>query len=239
MNVHKLQVAILDNDAVIHKLFDNFCLNSEYVSISHYFSISQEFAERLPSLKLDLYIINISMLVDVNGATLLGMLPKNSFILLADNEDNLKEAINTEPIDILLKPFTKERLVNALKKAHRLIGCGIEHAFFRVAECDKRLKVVLSDMLLVRTDVQDPRNKQVILKGGAEYTLMDYSMEELLSISPRLVRVNRSELVSIDAIVSSGYDVISIKGVKPNGSETEITLGSAYKNEFCRKFYFG
>ncbi|HXP52850.1 MAG TPA: response regulator, partial [Bacteroidia bacterium] len=228
---------IVDNDTVIHRLFDNFCLNSEYVSISHYFSISQEFIEKLPFLKLDLCIINTSM-PDANGITLARMLPKNSFILLADNDDNLKEAISTEPIDILLKPFSKERLVNALKKAHRLIGNRIEHAFFKVAESDKRVKVVLSDILLVRTDLIDPRNKQIIIKGGTEYTLMDYCMEELLSIAPRLIKVNRRELVSIDAITYTGYDIVAIKGIKPNDGETEITLGPAFKNEFCRRFYF-
>lgn len=235
----KLQTIIVDDDPFIHQLIQDFCINSQYAKITHQFYNPRVLIERLPFIQFDLCLLDIQM-PGAEGTTLAQMLKGKSFIYITGTEatDKLKEAINTEPLDILLKPFSKKRFDHALERAHKLIGDNIEYGLFRVAESSKKIKIQISDILYVGTDDTDPRNKLLLLKGGGRYTLMDCSLDELLNVAPRLVQANRRELVSVDSITAVQHDVLSIENPVPGEKEKEITLGSIYKKELSRRFFF-
>jgi hypothetical protein len=106
-------------------------------------------------------------------------------------------------------------------------------SFFNVAELNEKLKVNFSNILLVTTDDYDRRNKLIWLKGKIkEYTLMNVGFDTLLENTNNLLMVNKSTLLSIEAVCSYRYDCITLENLFPGWNDKQITLGNIYRKGF-------
>src|SRR4029077_17067341 len=196
---HRLKVVILDDDKFALEMVNDMCYNSKFVEIVGSYTDPREFITAVPRLQFDIILLDILM-PGMDGIAVARLMNHKPIIFITSAEEKLKEALELEPIDIITKPYTKERLQHALEKAYKLIYDGIkEYAMFNIAESNHKIKIKLADIIHVATDESDPRNKLMELSDGTTYTVMDCTLEELLRKSPKLVQVNRGELVSLDA----------------------------------------
>src|SRR6185312_215758 len=207
------------------------------IEIKYNFTSSRKFMEDAPILDFDICFLDISMPA-VDGLLLAQKLNKKPFIFITGSENRLKEALSLEPIDIVTKPFNKNRLDHAIERAFELIGEKIENVLFNVAESKSKVKIHLPDILYVNTDEIDPRHKTVVLRDGTTYTIMNSSMEELLYIARHLVQVNRRELISIDLVNQVEHDLVSVKYSGPAKIPLELTIGNSYKNEMRKRIFY-
>ena len=233
----RIKIALVDDDPCMHDILTDLYLESEQVTIKYHFTDPKEFIKQAPMLDFDLCLLDISM-PQTDGLTVAQLLKNKSYIFITGSEDRLKDALGLESIDVVTKPFNKERLDRALDKAIKLIGDKIEYALFNVAECKRKISIHLPDILFVSTDDIDPRNKQVVLKNLLKYTLMDCSLEEILKLALHLVQVNRRELIALDNINEVAHDIVSVKSTAATDVPKELTLGSAYKNTISKRVFF-
>lgn len=233
----RIKIAVVDDDESMHDILRDLYSDSKLVEIKYNYTDPRKFIQDAPVLDFDLCFLDISM-PDIDGLVLAQILKNKPFIFITGSEDKLKAALGLEPIDIITKPFHKERIDHALEKAYKLISEKIEHGLFSVAESDKKVRIPLNDIIFVDTDDIDPRHKMVVLKGGSKYTLMGCSMEELLSYAPQLIQVNRKQLVALDHINEMQHDLVSVKDAQPLCIPREITLSRAYKKEVQKRIFY-
>ena len=233
----KIKVAIVDDDESMHDILLDLYKDSDMIDIKYNYIESRKFFEDIPQIEFDLCFLDISM-PDIDGLTLAQILKKKPFIFITGSEDKLKDALGLEPMDIITKPFTKERIDHTLERIYKLIIENIKHAMFSVAENERKVNIYLPDIIFADTDEIDPRNKAVVLKNGKKYTIMDCNMEELLSYASQLVQVNRKQLVSVDYIRDMQYDVVSVREAKKLGIPEEITLSRVYSKDVKKKIFY-
>ncbi len=113
---------------------------------------------------------------------------------------------------------------------------GDKFIFLNVAELSEKLLVKTADILLVHTDEDGSRNKDVYIKGELiKFTAMNVKFETLLHEAPDLVPVNKHTLVSVKTIHSHRHDCITLKNIFKGWNNLQITLNRNYRKEFYRR----
>jgi DNA-binding LytR/AlgR family response regulator len=230
-------VAVVDDDETLHDILLDLYSDSDIIDIKYNYTEPRKFIKDAPNLNFDLCFIDITM-PELDGLTLAQMVKKKPFIFITGSEDRLKEALGLLPIDVVTKPFNKERLDHAVEKAYKLINEKVERAFFNVAESKIKINIYLPDIVFVDTDDIDPRNKPVVMKDGEKYTFMNYTLDTLLSFAPQLVQVNRKQLISIDYIKGIKNDMLDVKDGKSLGMSSQLTLSRTYKNDVMKRIFY-
>jgi len=233
----KLKTVIIDDSPGIIKMLLDLCQESPLVEIIRTFSNPREFLDNAPILEFDLCLIDVEM-PEMDGITLAQMLINKPFIFVTGADNMLRNALNLAPVDIVTKPIMKDRLDKALAKAYELFMDKQEYDVFNVAESKSKVKIQLSDIMLVITDSIDPRNKIVFLRNGEKYTLMDCRLKRLLDICPLLIQVNKSEAVSLEAIHQIEHETATLRGIEGPDVPKYINIGRSYKKPFQERLFY-
>ncbi len=106
---------------------------------------------------------------------------------------------------------------------------------FRLAESGSKVTIKPSDILYVKTEHNGRQNKFVLLKGGITYVLADCSFEELLEVSLNLVRVNKSEAISLEAFDEMKSDLITLKIIAEEAMPKHVHLNRWFKKDFIAR----
>ncbi|HWY99102.1 MAG TPA: response regulator [Bacteroidia bacterium] len=242
---NKLRCVLVDDDPFMHKVVKDLCVDSALIDMVDYFSCPKQFLSSVPAIDFDLCLLGICM-SDMNGILVAKQLKSKMVIFVTGAHDHLLDAIESSPVDILLKPLKRERFFKAIEKANSLnmlnLGKSVvpveqiekqKYALFNVAESKAKLRILLSDIFYVKHDSDDSRNKLIIMKDGRQYTLMRATFEELLQYSSTLAQVNRSELISTDAVQNVRHDLITLKFQDMKESIIkQVTLNRTYRKNF-------
>jgi len=234
-----LSVVLLDEDvnALLH--IEQLITTTQIANVIGTYTDSEKFIKDLPILNFDLLILDIEI-QGISGKTLIKKVGKERCIVNTASEHRYAEAIKSHPIDILIKPAKRAQVLRALEKALIFIPkeeeVAIEYQMFNVAEDKyKKTLIKLSDILYVRSSPVSPRNKEIALRSGTKFTLLDYSFKELLKIAPKLIQINQSEAVSIEIIQSKGFDEIIVKELPGRAGVKSLTLSRAFRIEFNKR----
>jgi two-component system LytT family response regulator len=233
----KIKVAIVDDDESMHEILKEFYENSDLIKIAYTYLDSKKFIQEAPAIDFDICLLDINM-PQMDGLTVAQVLGNKPYIFITGSEDKLKAALGLLPIDIVTKPFTKKRLDYALEKASKLINEKIEYGLFNVAESRKKQKLHLPDFLYITAADNDPRNKQLVMKGDIKYVLMNCNLQEIIAAAPHLVQVNRKDLVSIHLIKELNNDSVTLNNTELNDIPGEITLSPLYKKELLKRMFY-
>ena len=241
----KLKCVLVDDDPFIHSVFDDFCKISQYAELVAKFECPKKFLEALPNLDFDICLLDI-MMMPIDGFTVAQMLKGKPVIFITGGYGKVPEALGVSPVDVLLKPIWGDRFERSMEKAYyMLLGKKVEgtivkrktHEMFWVAELLGKVKLPLADILYVKTDELDHRNKQLWMADGKKYTIMDHTLYDLMDVAPHLLQANISELISRDSFHCIEHGVIVLKGVNEDfGGPKKVKLGRAYKKDFFRQF---
>ena len=231
----RLKTVIVDDDEFIVSMVKDLCQDSVLVKVIATYMDPRQFLKEAPMLDFDLVLLDVHM-PQLDGTVLAQMLNNKPVIFITGTENRLKDALSLSPIDVVVKPFSKDRLNKALEKAVQLIGGTKEYDLFNVAESNRKMKIKLADMVLITSDEEDPRNKQLLMQGGQKYTLMDYNLETLMEMCPSLIQVNKAQLVSMDAFSEVDHDIIVLKGIEDYNME--ITLSRSYRQQFMAQVFY-
>lgn len=239
----KLRCVIVDDFFPTLVELQKLCQDSPYAEVVQTYSSPKKFLEESPTLDYDLCLLDIFM-PEMDGIHVAKMMKEKPVIFMTDIYDRLKEAIDLiYPIDVITKPIKKARLQRALEKAHKIIFHSPlpvkkrEFELFHVAESEGRIKLQLSDILFVKTDKANCRDKRVYLKSGEQYTLRRCTNEQLLKMAPKLVQVNKAELVSLDAVKGFKHNFVVLKQITEDGNPVKVMLNRNFRSDFMRRMH--
>ncbi len=233
----RLNVITVDDDPAIHETVKKFCSGSQSINIVDGYISPKAFLEALPVLNFDLCLLDIYM-PEINGFDVADILKeKNKGVVFFSGVDKkLLKALELDfPIDVIPKPIKKNRLFAALEKA-RKIGTKLplfkEYEVFHCISPKGKVHLKLNDIVHVRVDNTDCRNKQVAMKDGNLYVIGSCTLEKLLNLSPTLIQVNKTELISVDYIHTFDFDKVLMKGILVNGKNKEVSINRSYRKIF-------
>jgi two-component system LytT family response regulator len=234
LSLKKLRCVIVDDDTLSAEILKDQCHDSIYVEHIRAFYSPKKFLLEEHTLAYDVCLLDINM-PELNGFDVAGKLKHKLVIFVSGFFDNLKPALDMiGPIDVLPKPVRKERLDKALEKAllyisHNKLKKDFE--LFNIAESNGKLKVKMTDIIYVKAAKKDRRNKEITLKSGDKYTLMNCTFSRILESSPHLLQVNKSEVISLELIHKIDHDTISLKKAYIHFNVKHVTLSRAYKKD--------
>jgi two-component system LytT family response regulator len=235
----RLKCVIVDDDEFTIQIIKGLLQDSLIVEVIHTFSNPIKFIESERNIDYDLCLLDIVM-PEINGISIAKQLNKKPLIFITGEYHMLKDAVEFSPIDIVLKPITKDNLNRALGKVLIMNGNrDLKYELFYVAEENGKVKISLTDILYVQTDEVDRRNKTIIMKDQKKFTLMDCKLQVFLNLCPNLIQVNKSELISIESLYKIENDLITLEGVIENGKAKQVTLGRTYRKAFLRRTTLG
>ncbi|HTA83940.1 MAG TPA: LytTR family DNA-binding domain-containing protein [Bacteroidia bacterium] len=235
---NSLRTVIVDDSVSDCKVLKELLAYCSKVNVLKVFNNPQEFLEQVPSLHIDLCLLDINM-PEMNGLLVAQLIKNIPVIFVTGIDEKLKTAIELNPVDIIFKPINVCRLNDAIEKAFRQVHNSREYAVFIVAESARKIKIRLADIVYVTTSENDSRQKIVFLSNGKKYTLMNYTFEQLLEIHMNLVQVNKSDLVSLDYIDEVEYGLVTLLNVYDKGGNVkEIYLGNLYRNNLYKRIFF-
>jgi DNA-binding LytR/AlgR family response regulator len=240
----KLKCVIVDDFYPTIVELQRLCEDSPHIVVVGTFSSPKKFLEALPTLDYDLCLLDVFM-PEMDGFAVANLIKDKPLILMTDIYDKLKHALDlTYPIDVITKPIKKIRLYTSLEKAYKIIHYKPEekklkeYELFHVAESKGKTRLCLQDIIYVETDSTNSRNKRVFLKNGEHYTIMRCSNEKLLSLSPKLVQVNKTELVSKDVVKDFKHDKVTIAGIMEEGAPKKVALNRIFRKDFMHKMSY-
>jgi DNA-binding LytR/AlgR family response regulator len=242
---NRLRCVLVDSDIGVHETIRELCESSSLATVTHSYDSSRKFLQEQTKFEYDVCMLDIG-LPDLDGILVAQLLKGKPVIFVTTGEERLKDAIDLGPIDIVFKPLKKERLHNALEKAYLFAKKNIEdlskqlkskhqakeYASFNVAEESEKVRLKVTDILVATTDVNDPRNKKVVMRNGEKYTLKHCNFERLIELNPNLVQVNRSEVISIEAVQRFRHDIIYLKCLSEAGKPRYSNLNRVYRQRF-------
>jgi DNA-binding LytR/AlgR family response regulator len=232
--MRKLKCVLVDDDPMFQQIMKDMCEDSPVVEITRGFRDPREFLDKMKGIDFDFCLLDIYM-PELEGTAVAQMIGDKPVIFVTGT-DKLKEALDLSPIDVITKPVRKDRLDKAFSKAYSLINEKKEFALFNVAESKTKVKIKLADIYVVSAADHDSRNKTTILKDGSKYTLMDYSFESILELSVKFVQINKSEIISLEAIDKVDGSTLYFKHI-PKRKPMLSTVTDAYHKNFFNKLY--
>ena len=179
----------------------------------------------------DLVFLDIEM-PGMTGIELLKILPKKTLVILTTSKKQYAaEAFTLNVVDYLVKPVTLPRLLQAVEKVRDILlrndsevnTVEDNYLFIRDNNILKKIKVddilwieAMGDYIKIRT-----QNQWHIVHTTLK------SVEEKIN-SPRLMRVHRSYIISLDKIDSIEEGVVNI-------FNTPIPVADSYRSKLIQK----
>jgi len=109
---------------------------------------------------------------------------------------------------------------------------------FNLSHGRKKIKVLLSDILLVRAIKNSHQDKILYLKGNVSHEVRGYRFDHLMDITGFLIQVNKSHLVSPESINAVDEDNIILNGMVENEMPLYISLSRRYRKPFFDFFNY-
>lgn len=235
---HNLSVVLLDDDGMSLLELEQIITTHHLAKINAVYSNPNIFLKDLSTLNFDILILDCDM-PGISAREIIGKIGCERCIINTGSKDKYEEAIECHPIDILLKPTKDIQLSKAFEKALKFISRengNAEYHLFNVAQNKLKVQIKLSDIVYVHSDETDSRNKDIILRDGKKYTLMNCSFKDLLHIAPSLIQVNHSEAISLEIVCSKGFDEIILSGIPGVIDQKSVTLSHTYRNDFINRY---
>lgn len=235
---------IVDDDPEAHRIIIEQLKDSTIGEVTHSFYKPSDIIANIRIMDIDVVFLDIMFTNDrLQGFDIAPLLKaENKIIIFISGKDKfIVEACRyAGAVDVVPKPNTKERLLSALTKAWKILFAlelnKKEHELFFIAGRKEKVSLLLSDFLFAETTIGDPRNKSVALRNGKKVTLMNYTLEQLLQLSPKLAQINRAQLISYDIVDSVLHDTIYLKSDVPYEIPKILTLSRNHRKEFNVNF---
>ena len=220
----------IDDELPALKLLENFCAQTGSISLQKTFNKPAEALKYLRNFPVDLLFLDINM-PSISGVEFYKATGKNAMVIFTTAySEYAVEGFNLNAVDYLLKPFSFERFMQAVKKAQDYYDYINKHAAeqqYIFLRADYSLvKIKLVDIMYVES--LDDYLKLYLKDRKPVITRL--TMKAMLEKLPaaQFARVHRSYIVSFSYVESLRNKMISINAV-------EIPLSSSYEEAFLKR----
>ena len=179
----------------------------------------------------DLVLLDVEM-PGMTGIELLKILPKKTLVILTTSKKQYAaEAFTLNVVDYLVKPVTLPRLMQAVEKVRDILLRNdsevktIEDNYLFIKDNNILKKIKVEDILWI-----EAMGDYVKIRTQNQWHIVHTtlkSVEEKIN-SPRLMRVHRSYIISLDKIDSIEEGVVNI-------FNTPIPVAESYRSKLIQK----
>ncbi|MGL4584774.1 MAG: LytR/AlgR family response regulator transcription factor [Flavobacterium sp.] len=234
--ISKLKCVLLDDEMLGLKYLKMLCEQIEEVEIVKIYDNPTLFLEELPLLEFDVAILDINM-PGMDGLSVAQLLVNKGVIFVTAYKEYALEAFEIEAIDYIAKPIKKERLHKAILKAMRQFKPVDDVSFITINSNKGKALLHFSDILYIKTNEIDSRDKDVYLENNQVVLAKNMSLDKLVSVLPnsKFCRINKGELIALRIVRFFSHDEITTTLKTVEGKPLELTLGMTYKTDFLEK----
>lgn len=233
-----LRVILLDDELLALSYLRTLCEGIPDIEVVKAFDNPLVFLAEIGNLSFDFCISDIVM-PNLSGLEVAEKLHAIPIIFTTAHNEYAADAFDIEAIDYLRKPVQKERLERAIEKVRLHIEQLKNQATWTVNTNKGKFTIQLSTIVSFSTDTYDRRDKLLLLENGDELVVKNKSFDQLLLelelIS--LIRISKSELLSLGFIQGYHGDVILSKIRTNEGKYREFNLSENYRKTFLETFH--
>jgi DNA-binding LytR/AlgR family response regulator len=222
----------IDDEPPALKVIETFCSGFDFIELQKTFTGTEEAANYLRKYPVDLLFLDIQM-PSITGIDFYKTVEQNTMVVFTTAySEYAVEGFNLNAIDYLLKPFTKERFEQAVRKAN-------DYSVYQ-----KQSSLPVSDFLFIRADYTLHKielNDILFIEGLDDYIKIQLqsqkpivarmTMKAILDKLPEkdFIRVHRSFIVAINKVNQIRNKMIVI-------GETRINIGQSYEAAVFERF---
>jgi DNA-binding LytR/AlgR family response regulator len=219
----------VDDEPPALKVVENFCNEVDFIDLVKTFTKPHEAMKYLNKFPVDLLFLDIRM-PSVSGIRFCKQISQDTMVIFTTAySEYAVEGFNLNAVDYLLKPFTYDRFLQAVNKAHDF------YKFYHQHESAQQYLFIRADYSLVKIMLED-----ILYVEGLDDYLKIYlidrkplvarmTMKAILEKLPAkdFIRVHRSFIVPVKRIERLRNKSLLIAG-------REIPVGSSYEEDFIR-----
>lgn len=207
-----LKCIAIDDEPMALLVIEQFCKRKGGIELTT-FSEPRVGLEAIQRNNPDLVFLDIQM-NSINGLEIANMLSDTCcFIFTTAYAEYALEGFNLDAVDFLHKPFSYERFEVALEKALRRIDARPSSypEYLTVKQEYSNVNIPLADILYI--EALGNYVKIVRLSGG--HVLTRTNLKTIMDLLPEgmFLRIHRSYVISVTAVVSFTRTRIELKGV--------------------------
>jgi DNA-binding LytR/AlgR family response regulator len=226
-----IKAVAIDDEPMATKVIENFCNDIDFIQIEKTFNNSKEGLKYLNKFPADLLFLDIDM-PEINGIELYKQLKQDTMVIfITSRTDYAVEGFNLKAVDYLVKPFTFDRFVQAVNKAHEYLNfltqnTNTDSKHFFIRADFSLLKVLINDILYVE-GLDDYLKIHLV---NQKPIVARMTMKNLLDKLPasEFVRIHRSFIVAINRVERIKNKLIQIAG-------KELPIGASYEEEAMKR----
>lgn len=224
-----LNILAIDDEFPALQIIEHFAADLDVIDHLHCTtSVSQAF-DYLDEHSVDLVLLDIEM-PDLDGLSFASKLPDPVKVIFTTAfEQYAVKGYELNVVDYLLKPFTKQRFLTAIEKAHQLIAMEQlqrEQDHFIVVQANySKHKLNCKDIVYIESI---NNNITIHLDNGQSITFRR-ALKDLYADLPdnQFVRIHRSFLVPIKRVTSFTKVSVSM-------DQIELPIGVSYSEEIIK-----
>lgn len=231
----KIRCLLLDDDIHSLEYLRLLCSQIPQVEIVKCFTDPAQLLNMQATLEFDICLLDIDM-PTLNGLQVAELLQGKGVIFTTAHSQYAADAFDLNAIDFIRKPIQKSRLQQAIDKALEGLQSLNEKQEFHSFNTDKgKMLIKLDEILCITTSKAEKRDKEVYLQNDQVLTLKNITLEKLLSILPsNFYQVNKSDIVSLQAVHFMQHDELALKIKSPDGKPLVLTLSPTYRGAFLK-----
>lgn len=246
MNTYSTQMMIrtliVDDEEIWHEVAKSYLSLNRDVKVLAQLTSSQDAARWLGENEVDMLLLDVQM-PDISGISLVKSL-KNAphVVLMTSHPQFAVEGFDVEATDFLIKPFTFERLMQAVERVKKRMEIMNQIAdknngdsftagddFFFVRTQGSYVKVIFKDVLFIKA----MENFVQIVTPSVKHTVLMPLSNVEGKLPPQFMRVHRSYIVNSDNVQSIDRDSINM------GYDNEVPISEQNKEVLLQKLVEG
>lgn len=228
-----IKAVAIDDEPIAIKVIENFCNNIDFIHLEKSFGQSRDGLKYLNKFPTDLVFLDIDMPL-LNGIDLYKQLKQDIMVIfITSRADYAVEGFNLMAVDYLVKPFTYDRFLQAVKRANDLLNFQTnkqideDNKYLYIRADFSLVKIAITDIIYI--EALDDYLKIYIQDQKTLVARM--TMKGILEKLPagKFMRVHRSFIVAVDRIQSVRAKSVMVDRI-------EVPIGGNFAGEVTRRF---
>lgn len=232
----KLRCLLLDDEIPGLTYLKMMCEQIPELEIVKSFTDPEKLLAELPVLDFDLVISDIEM-PGIDGLTLAQSFKGKLVIFTTAYKEYAADAFDIDAVDYITKPVKMERLQKAIHKALGKFNLQTPVKSITL-NTDKGKTILYSNtIVLIRTSVNDSRDKEVFLNNQSDLILKNIKFETLLKYLPAtdFCRTSKKEIIAMKAVKFFSHNEITLNVQDKNGRFVNVILSETYRADFLSR----
>jgi DNA-binding LytR/AlgR family response regulator len=222
----------LDDEPPALKIVENFCSRVDFIDLVKTFTNPDEALKYLTKFPADLLFLDVRM-PSVSGIQFRKKIPQDMMVIFTTAySEYAVEGFNVNAVDYLLKPFTFERFLQAVNKAHDFYKFFHQHESavqqYLFIRADYSLVKVMLEEILYIEGLDDYLKIHLVNRKTLVARMTMKAMLEKLPVKD-FIRVHRSFIVPIKRIERLRNKSLLI-------DSREIPVGSSFEEDFYKVY---